>query len=100
MHFHAKALARGLAYGKKVIGDGWNHAVRLGEGLDHGMRVGKRLLASVAPIFDAMGAGGAMKPLMQGVEAYDKGRNSAMQGYTQVMAHHARIKRQVPEIGL
>ena len=100
MYFHAKAIARGLAYGKKVVGDTWHHAVRLGQNLDHGMRVGKRLMASVAPLLDAMGAGGAMKPLMQGVEAYDRGRQSAMGGYTQIMAHHARIKRQVPEIGL
>jgi hypothetical protein len=41
-----------------------------------------------------------MKPLMQGVQAYDDGRAQAMGGYTQLMSHHARIKRQVPEIGL
>ena len=100
MHISAQSLARGWAYGKKVIGDGWNHAVRIGQGMDHGMRVGKRLLSAVSPLMDAMGAGSAMKPIMQGVEAYDRGRSQAMDHYTNVMAHHSRIKRQVPEIGL
>ena len=100
MHFNAQALTRGLAYGKKVIGDGWNHAVRIGQNMDHGMRVGKRLIGAIAPLLDQFGAGGAMKPLMQGVDAYDRGRSQAMGHYTNVMAHHARVKRQVPEIGL
>jgi len=80
MHINAQSLARGWAYGKKVIGDGWNHAVRIGHGADHAMRVGKRL--------------------MRGVQAYDEGRSQAMDHYTNVMAHHSRIKRQVPELDL
>ena len=100
MHISAQNLARGFAYGKKVLGDTWHQAVRIGQNMDHGMRVGKRLLAAVSPLLDAVGGGRALKPLMQGVEAYDRGRSHAMEGYTNVMAHHARIKRQVPEIGL
>ena len=100
MHISAQSLAKGFAYGKKIIGDGWNHAVRIGQGMDHGMRVGKRLIGAIAPLLDQFGAGNAMKPLMQGVQAYDQGRDQAMNGYTQLMSHHARIKRQVPEIGL
>jgi hypothetical protein len=100
MHINAQSLARGFAYGKKVLGDTWHQAVRIGQGMDHGMRVGKRLIGAIAPLLDQFGAGGAMKPLMQGVQAYDQGRDQAMNGYTQLMSHHARIKRQVPEIGL
>jgi len=100
MHINARSIARGFAYGKKVLGDSWHSAVRIGQGLDHGMRVGKRLLGAIAPLLDQFGAGSAMKPLMQGVQAYDDGRAQAMGGYTQLMSHHARIKRQVPEIGL
>ena len=100
MHINAQSLARGWAYGKKVIGDGWNHAVRIGHGADHAMRVGKRLLSAVSPLMDAMGARGATKHLMRGVQAYDEGRSQTMDHYTNVMAHHARIKRQVPELDL
>ena len=100
MHINATSLARGFAYGKKVLGDTWHQAVRIGQGMDHGMRVGKRLLGAIAPLMDQFGAGHAMKPLMQGVSAYDQGRASTMDHYTQIMSHHARIKRQVPEIGL
>ena len=100
MHINAQSLAKGWAYGKKVIGDGWNHAVRIGQGADHAMRVGKRLLSAVSPLMDAMGAHGATKSLMQGVSAYDQGREQVMNGYTNVMSHHARIKRQVPELSL
>ena len=100
MHLSAQSLAKGFAYGKKVLGDTWHQAVKIGQGMDHGMRVGKRLLSAISPLLDQFGAGGAMKPLMQGVQAFDDGRAQAMNGYTNLMAHHARIKRQVPEIGL
>ena len=68
--------------------------------MDHGMRLGKRLLSAMTPLLDEFGAGGAIKPLMQGVSAYDQGRATAMDGYTQLMSHHTRIKRQVPELSL
>jgi len=100
MHLSAQSLARGFAYGKKVLGDTWHQAVKIGQGMDHGMRVGKRLLSAISPLLDQFGAGGAMKPLMQGVSAYDQGREQAMAGYTNVMTHHARIKRAVPELSL
>ena len=100
MHLSAQSLAKGFAYGKRVLGDTWHQAVKIGQGMDHGMRVGKRLLSAISPLLDQFGAGGATKSLMQGVQAYDDGRAQAMNGYTQLMAHHARIKRQVPEIGL
>ena len=100
MHISAQSLARGFAYGKKIIGDTWHHAVRIGQNANHAMRVGKRLLSRVAPLLDQFGAGGATKRLQQGVDAYDNGRSQAMGHYTQLMSHHARIKRQVPEIGL
>jgi len=100
MHINATSLARGFAYGKKVLGDTWHSAVRIGQGADHAMRVGKRLLGAISPLLDQFGAGNATKHIMQGVSAYDEGRAQAMNGYTQLMSHHARIKRQVPEIGL
>ena len=100
MHISAQSLARGFAYGKKVIGDTWHHAVRIGQGADHAMRVGKRLLGAIAPLMDQFGAHGTTKSLMQGVSAYDQGREQVMNGYTNVMSHHARIKRQVPELSL
>ena len=100
MHINARSIARGFAYGKKVLGDTWHQAVRIGQGADHAMRVGKRLIGAISPLLDQFGAGNATKSLMQGVQAYDDGRAQAVDGYTQLMSHHARIKRQVPEIGL
>ena len=100
MLFGSQALARGWQKTKRVIGDSWDHAVRIGEGLDHGMRIGKRLLASVAPILDQFGGGHHMKPIMSAVGAYDQGRADVMYGVNNVRTHLSRIRRQVPEIGL
>ena len=60
----------------------------------------KRLLASVAPIFDQLGGSQHLKPIMSGLTAYDKGKSDVMQGYNNVQHHYNRIKRQVPELEL
>jgi hypothetical protein len=100
MLFGGQTLAHHWRHTKKVMGDTWHHAVKFGQGLDQGMQVGKRLLASVAPLLDQFGGGHHMKPIMQGISAYDHGKADVMFGYNNVASHLSRIKRQVPEIGL
>ena len=100
MLFNGQALARGWKQAKRAVGDTWNHATKLAGQFDHGMRVGRKLLASVAPIFDQLGGSHHLKPLMSGFTAYDKGRADVMYGVNNVMSHYQRIKRQVPEIDI
>ena len=93
-------LAQGWHHTKRVVGDAWHGATKLASQFDSGMRVGRRLLASVAPIFDQLGGSQHLKPLMSGLTAYDKGKSEVMQGYNNVQHHYNRIKRQVPELEL
>ena len=98
--FNRQALARHWSTAKKVIGDSWHTAVRIGQGLDHSVRVGRKLLGVVSPILDQLGGAHHMKPLMQGINAYDQGRSDVMHGVNNVQTHLSRIRRQVPEIDL
>jgi hypothetical protein len=100
MLFTSKQFASTWHHTKRVIGDGFNQAVRIGQGLDTGMRIGKKLLASLAPVLDQYGGGQYVKPIMQGINAYDQGRSDVMDTFNNVQAHHSRIQRQVPEINL
>jgi hypothetical protein len=100
MLFNSQQLARGWQKTKRVIGDTFNHAVRIGQGLDHGMRIGKKLLASVSPILDQYGGGHHVKSIMSGITAYDSGKADVMHGYNNIQSHYSRIQRQVPEINL
>ncbi len=100
MLINSQTLARGWHKTKRVIGDTWDHAVRIGAQMDHGMRIGKRLLASVAPILDHFGGGHHLKPIMSGIHAYDQGRADVLYGYNNVQTHLQRIRRQVPELQL
>jgi hypothetical protein len=100
MLFSSQQLARGWHKTKKMIGDGFNHAVRIGQGLDHGMRVGKRLLSSLTPLLDQYGGGQHVNTLMKGITAYDQGKSDVMHGFNNIQSHHARIQRQVPENNL
>ena len=100
MLFSGQALARGWDQTKRVIGNAWHHTTKMASQFDHGMQVGKRLLASVAPIFDQLGGGHHLKPIMSGIGAYDKGKSDVMFGVNNVQAHLSRIRRQVPEIGI
>ena len=100
MLFNSQQLSRGWHKTKKMIGQTWDHAVRIGTSLDNGMRIGKRLLAAMSPIFDQYGGSHHMKSIMGGISAYDKGRADLMDGYNNIQAHLSRIQRQVPEINL
>ena len=98
--FNAKNLAHGWKTTKRVIGDAWHGATKIASQFDNGMKVGRRLLASVAPIFDQLGQSQHLKPIMSGLKAYDKGRGDVMDGYNNVQNHYNRIRRQVPELDL
>ena len=100
MLFNSQQLSRGWHKTKRVIGDTWNHAVRIGQNLDNHMRIGKKLLASMSPLFDQYGGGHHMKSIMGGITAYDQGKADIMHGYNNVQSHFSRIQRQVPEINL
>jgi len=93
-------LAQGWHHTKRVVGDAWHHTTKLAAQFDSGMKVGRRLLASVAPIFDQLGGSQHLKPIMSGLTAYDKGKSDVMQGYNNIQHHYNRIKRQVPELEL
>ena len=98
--FNTKNIAHGWQTTKRVLGDAWHGATQLASRFDSGMKVGRRLLASVAPIFDQLGQAQHLKPIMSGIKAYDRGRGEVMDGYNQVENHYKRIKRQVPELEL
>ena len=98
--FNAKNLARGWQTTKRVMGDAWHGATKIASQFDSGMKVGRRLLASVAPIFDQLGGSQHLKPIMSGLTAYDKGKSEVMTGYNNVQNHYNRIRRQVPELEL
>ena len=100
MLFNSQQLTRGWHKTKKVIGDTWNYAVRIGNSLDNAMNIGKRLVSSMSPIFDQYGGGHHMKSIMSGIAAYDKGKADIMHGYNNIQSHLSRIQRQVPEINL
>ncbi len=100
MLFNSQQLSMGWHKTKRVIGDTWNHAVRIGQHMDHGMRIGKRLLSAMSPIFDQFGGGQHMESIMGGISAYDQGKADIMHGYNNIQAHYHRIQRQVPEINL
>jgi hypothetical protein len=100
MLFNGQTLARHWHNTKKMVGNTWNHAVKLGQQLDHGMHVGKKLLGAITPLLDQFGAGHHVKPIMSGIKAYDQGRADVMYGVHNVQAQYDRIRRQVPEIGL
>ncbi len=100
MLFNSQQLARGWQKTKRVIGDSFNHAVKLGQGLDHGMRIGKKLLGAISPLLDQYGGGHHVKSIMSGITAYDSGKSDVMNGYNNIQSHYSRIQRQVPEINL
>ena len=101
MLFNTQNLARHWHKTKKVIGDTFNHAVKIGQGIDHGMQIGKKLLSAMSPIFDSYNNGQHhMKSIMGGISAYDQGKADIMHGYNNIQAHYSRIQRQVPEINL
>ena len=100
MLFNSQQLSRSWLKTKKVIGDTFNHAVRIGQGLDHGMRIGKRLLSAMSPIFDQYGGQNHMKSIMGGISAYDQGKADIMHGYNNIQTQYSRVQRQVPEINL
>ena len=100
MFFRSQDLARHWYNTKKVVGQTWNHAVKLGQQFDHGMNVGRKLLGAITPLLDQFGAGHHVKSIMPAFKAYDQGRSDVMYGVHNVQAHYDRIRRQVPEIGL
>jgi hypothetical protein len=100
MPFSGQALARHWQTTKRVLGDGWNSAIRLSMGLDHGMRLGKKILAAATPLIDSLGGGHHVDTAMRGIHAYDSGRAHVNHQINNVETHYRNIRRQVPEIGL
>jgi hypothetical protein len=100
MHISSQALARGWHSAKRAIGNAWQGATKLASQFDQGMQVGRRLLASVSPIFDQLGYSHGLKPIMGGLQAYDQGKADVMQHVGQMESHYNRILRQVPELQL
>ena len=78
--FNTKNIAHGWQTSTWVLGDAWHGATKLASQFDSGMKVGRRLLASVAPIFDQLGGSQHLKPIMSGIKAYDKGRRWLQSG--------------------
>ena len=85
---------------KRVVGDGWNGAVKLAGQFDQGMRVGRRLFGALQPALDQFAGNHASKSIMDGFKAYDSTKSDVMHGYNQVEQMRNRIKRQVPELNL
>ena len=85
---------------KRVIGDGWNGAVKLAGQFDQGMRVSRRLFGALQPALDQYAGTGHMNTVMEGFKKYDQTRSDVMQGYNNVEHHYNRIRRAVPELNL
>ena len=100
MLFNQQTLARHWHNTKKMVGQTWNHAVKMGQQLDYGMHVGKKLLGALTPLLDGLGAGHHVKSIMGPIRAYDEGKATVMYGVNNVQSSLDRIRRQVPEIGL
>ena len=98
MLFSGQSLARGWHETKKFIGNAYHHTTKLASQLDSGMQLGKRILASVEPLFSQFNQSHHLKPIMAGISAYDSGKADVMHGYNNVQAHLSRIRRQVPEL--
>ena len=96
MLFNSHQLARSWHKTKRVIGDTWNHAMKIGQNLDHGMKIGKKILSAMSPLIPQ----NHMKSIMGGISAYDQGKSDIMNGYNNIQSHYSRIQRQVPEINL
>ena len=101
MFINNQALARGWHKTKRVIGDTWNHAVKIGQGIDHGMNIGKRLLGALSPMLQSFSHGRMLENnIMSGLTSYDQGKSDVMHGYNNVESNLRRIRRAVPEINL
>jgi hypothetical protein len=100
MLFNTQQLTRGWQATKRIIGDSFHHAVRIGHGIDQTMRVGKKLLGSIRPLLDQYGGQEHVNTAMKALKVYDEGRSQIMDTMNNVQIHHARIQREVPEINL
>ena len=95
-----QSLSSHWRHAKRVIGDGWNGAVKLAGQFDQGMRVSRRLFSALQPALDQFASPGHLKPVMDGFKKYDQTRSDMMDGYNNVEHHYNRIRRQVPELNL
>ena len=100
MHLGGRSFSSHWRNAKRVIGDGWNGAVKLAGQFDQGMRVGRKLFGALQPALDQFAAPEHQKTIMAGFKQYDSTRSDIMNGYNQVEQAHNRIKRQVPELDL
>ena len=87
-------------HGKRVIGHAFNHAVKFAGQLDHAFNVGKRVYGALQPAIQDLGGGAINRNIMQGIGAYEQGRNEVLGGYNMVQAQMNRIRKAAPEIGL
>ncbi len=68
--------------------------------IDGAMSVGKRLLGALDPLLQDVGAGNVSRAAVQGFGRYEQGRDQVMGQHNQVQAHLARLRKNVPELGL
>ena len=95
-----RQLSEAWRQGKRTIGHMYSHAVKFAGQLDHGFSVGKRILESVDPLLQDLGAGNVSRAAVRGIQGYEQGREQALGMNNQVQAHLSRLKRNVPELGI
>ena len=86
--------------GKRVIGHAFNHAVKFAGQLDHAFNVGKRVYGALQPALENVGGGALNRSVMQGIGAYEQGRNEVIGGYNNIQALQNRIRKAAPELDL
>ena len=100
MYFSGGSLSSHWRNAKRVIGDGWNGAVKLAGQFDQGMRVGHKLFSAMQPALDQFAGPENLKPMTDGFKQYDQTRGQVVSGINNVQTLHRRIQRAVPEIDL
>ena len=93
-------LANAWRQGKRTIGHMYSHALKFAGDLDRGFSVGKRVLASLDPLLQDIGAGEVSRVAVRGIQGYEQGREQASGMHNAVQANLTRLRRNVPELGL
>ena len=96
MRLTSQSIARGWQSTKKLVATTWRHTTKIAGQIDHGMQLGRRILSAASPLLDQMGVN--MRPALQGIAAYDRGKMEVMNRFNNAQDHYQRIRRQVPEL--
>ena len=98
MRLNGRSLARGWQQTKQLAATTWHHARKIAGQVDYGVQLGKKILSAASPLLDEMGLN--MRPALQGIAAYDRGKMDVVNRFNNVQDHLLRIRRQVPELNL